>query len=288
MPTKRAIASVLGVVATTLVFVLVPEAVAAYGANLGPLRSPGEPAFIAAHRGDRAAAPENTIPAIDAALAGSRDFVEVDVQLTLDRAPVLIHDTTVDRTTDGTGRVADLTLEQIRRLDAGSWFGDAFAGTQVPIFGEFVDRLAAYSDSTALIELKGTWERGDIAELLRTIYLRGVQDRVVFASFTPGTLTELRAADPAIPRVYIRRILPLDPVAVAARYGAIAILTRPSALADAPDAVSTMHAAGLGLLLYTLNSEDRWHEALALGIDGIVTDKPSKLDRWLAATAPGT
>lgn len=288
MPTKRAIASALGVVSTTLVFVFVPEAIAAYGADLGPLRSPGEPAFIAAHRGDRAAAPENTIPAIDAALAGSRDFVEVDVRLTSDRAPVLIHDATVDRTTDGTGRLVDLTLEQVRRLDAGSWFGDEFAGTQVPIFGEFVDRLAAHPDSTALIELKGAWERDDIHGLLRTIYLHGVQDRVVFASFTPGTLTELRAADPVIPRVYIRRVLPLDPVRVAERYGAIALLTRPSALAAAPDAVETMHAAGLGLLLYTLNSEDRWNEALALGVDGIVTDKPSKLDAWLAATAPGT
>lgn len=288
MPTIRALVSVLGVVATTLVFGLVPEAVAAYGADLGPLRSPGQPAFIAAHRGDRAAAPENTIPAIDAALAGSRDFVEVDVRLTLDREPVLLHDATVDRTTDGAGRVADLTLEQVRALDAGSWFGAEFAGTQVPRFGEFLDRLAAFPDSAALIELKGSWVGEDIHGLLRSIYLRGVQDRVVFASFEPGTLTELRVADPVIPRVYIRRVLPLDPVAVAERYGAIAILTRPSALAAAPDAVATMHAAGLGLLLYTLNSEDRWNEALGLGVDGIVTDKPSKLDRWLAATAPGT
>lgn len=288
MPTTRALASALGVIASTLVLVLVPDALAAYGANLGPLRSPGEPAFIAAHRGDRSAAPENTLPAVDAALAGGRDFVEIDLQLTADGFPVLMHDATVDRTTDGTGRVRDLTLEQIRALDAGSWFAPEHAGTRVPLFSEFTARLAAWPDSTALIELKGRWEPADLGGVLRSIYLVGVQDRVVFAGFSPVTLRNLRLADPAIPRVFIRRVLPLDPVRIAQRYGAMAILTRPSAIEDAPDAVAQMHAAGLGLLLYTLNSEDRWQEALALGVDGIVTDEPSALDAWIAATAPGT
>lgn len=288
MPTPRALASTLGVIATTLVLVLVPDALVAYGANLGPLRSPGEPAFIAAHRGDRAEAPENTMPAIDAALRSGRDFVETDVRLTADGYPVLMHDETVDRTTDGSGRVQDLTLEQVRSLDAGSWFAVEYTGTPVPLFSEFAARLAASPESTALIELKGTWHAGDFGGLLRSIYLAGVQDRVVFASFSPVTLANVRFADPAIPRVIIRRVLPLDPVRLAERYGAMAIMTRPSALEDAPDAVAEMHAAGLGLLLYTLNSEDRWQEALALGVDGIVTDEPSELDAWIAVTAPGT
>ena len=86
----------------------------------------------------------------------------------------------------------------------------------------------------------------------------------------------------------IRQVLPHDPVAVAQRYGVIALMTRPSALEAQPDAVAAMHDAGLGVLLYTLNSEDRWNEALAWGVDGIVTDKPSTLDAWIADTAPGT
>ena len=68
----------------------------------------------------------------------------------------------------------------------------------------------------------------------------------------------------------------------------IAILTSPRSIESNPDLVAVMHEAGLGLLLYTLNSEERWSEALAFGVDGIVTDRPSELDSWIAETAPGT
>jgi glycerophosphoryl diester phosphodiesterase len=77
-------------------------------------------------------------------------------------------------------------------------------------------------------------------------------------------------------------------VRLAQFYGAIAILTSLESLERNPQAVELMHAAGLGILLYTLNSEKRWSEALAFGVDGIVTDKPSSLDKWLAETAPET
>ena len=109
---------------------------------LGDPRTPGDAAFIASHRGGGATAPENTLPAITAALAGGFDYVEVDVALTADRQPVLMHDATVDRTTDGHGRLAALTLAEVRALDAGSWFDPDFAGTQVPTLAEFLDVLA--------------------------------------------------------------------------------------------------------------------------------------------------
>jgi glycerophosphoryl diester phosphodiesterase len=285
----RVSAAALVTIASVAVLVLAPGATQAYAANLmGPLRAPGEPAFIAAHRGDRASAPENTVPAFEAAVAGGADFVEVDVQLTVDGYPVIIHDATVDRTTTGTGAVDDLTLAEIRTLDAGSWFAPQFAGVQVPMWGEFLDILTRAPEVTALVELKHTWTADDIETLIGGIYFRGLQDRIVFASFSTATVTALQETAPVIPRVLIRRVLPLDPVAVAQRYDVIAIMTRSSALTERPDAVGEMHAAGLGLLLYTLNNEERWVEALSYGVDGIVTDKPSALDAWIAQTAPGT
>lgn len=285
----RVSAAALVTIASVAVLVLAPGATQAYAANLmGPLRAPGEPAFIAAHRGDRASAPENTVPAFEAAVAGGVDFLEVDVQLTVDGYPVIIHDATVDRTTTGTGAVADLTLAEMRTLDAGSWFAPQFAGVQVPMWGEFLDILTRAPEVTALVELKHTWAADDIENLMSGIYFRGLQDRIVFASFSTATVTALHETAPVIPRVLIRRVLPLDPVAVAQRYDAIAIMTRSSALTERPDAVGEMHAAGLGLLLYTLNNEERWVEALGYGVDGIVTDKPSALDAWIAQTAPGT
>ena len=266
-----------------------PGARSAYAANLmGPLRAPGEAAFIAAHRGDRASAPENTVPAFESAVLSGSDFLETDVQLTADGYSVLMHDATVDRTTSGSGAVADLTLAELRTLDAGSWYDPAFAGIQVPLFDEFLDVLVDSPGVTALVELKYAWSADEVEKLMGGIYFRGVQNRIVFAAFSPGTLAALRTTDPAIPRVMIRRELPIDPVAVASRYDAIAIMTRASSLETNPDAVAEMHAAGLGLVLYTLNSEDRWGAALAHGVDGIVTDEPSALDQWIADTAPGT
>ncbi len=282
-------AAALLTIATVAVLVLAPGATSAYAANLmGPLRAPGEAAFIAAHRGDRTSAPENTVPAFQAAVVSGSSFIEADVQLTADGYPVLIHDDTVDRTTNGAGAVDALTVAEIRTLDAGSWFAPEFAGVQVPLWGEFLDTLVGAPEVTALVELKGDWGADGIETLLSGIYFRGLQDRIVFASFSAATMLELRDTAPLFPRVLIRRVLPLDPVAVAHRYDLIAIMTRSVALEERPDAVERMHAAGLGLLLYTLNSEERWGEALAYGVDGIVTDKPSALDAWIAQTAPGT
>ena len=287
-PVRRALASAVVTLALVAVLLLVPDAVRVYAKNImGALRAPGEPAFIAGHRGDRAEAPENTMPAFAAAFASGLEFVETDVQLTADGVPVLMHDETVDRTTDGTGAVADLTLDEIRALDAGSWYAPAFAGTRVPLFDEFLDALTA-TRQKALVELKGYWSNEGIRTVLDAIYLRGVQNRIVFASFNLTTVANLADAAPAIPRVIIKRDLPRDPVGLAQYYGAIAILTTPTSLENDPDAVHRMHESGLGVLVYTLNSEKRWSEALAYGVDGIVTDKPSKLDGWIAQTAPGT
>lgn len=276
-------------VATVLVMVLVPDAVQAYAPNMiGALRAPGEPAFVAGHRGDRADAPENTMPAFEAAFANGLSVVETDVQLTADGVPVLLHDPTVDRTTNGSGAISELTIDEVEKLDAGSWFDKSFRGTRIPKLGEFLDLLAATPHTKALIELKEYWTRDDIRGVLDAIYLRGVQNRVVFAGFHLGTISNLRDEAAAIPRVIIRRDLPADPVGLAAYYGAIAIMTSPWSLETYPDAVADMHAAGYGVLVYTLNSEKRWTEATSYGVDGIITDAPSKLDGWLAATAPGT
>ena len=219
-PIARASFAATLTVATVLVLVLVPDAVQAYAPNLiGALRTPGEPAFVAGHRGDRADAPENTLPAFEAAFASGLDVVETDVQLTADGFPVLLHDPTVDRTTNGSGAVANLTLDQVEALDAGSWFDKSFAGTRVPRLGEFLDLLAATPHKRALVELKDYWTRDDIRKILTDVYVRGVQNRIVFAGFHLGTIANLADVAPAIPRVIIRRDLPGNPVGLATSTG---------------------------------------------------------------------
>ena len=284
----RAVFAALTTIALVLIFVLNPDAALVYATNMfGSLRAPGEPAFIAGHRGDRAHFPENTIPALHGVLDSDFDFVETDIQLTVDSVPVLMHDETVDRTTNGVGPVASLTLEEIRSLDAGSWYSADYAYLQVPTLDEF---LAIFQNSKkkAMLELKGIWTPDQVRIVTALIYARGVQNRVIFEAFDFETLESLQSAAGIFPRVIIQRHLSADPVELASRYGAIAILTSPQSLEHNPGAVEDLHAAGLGIVLYTLNKKGRWSEALALGVDGIITDKPSSLDKWIAKNAPGT
>jgi glycerophosphoryl diester phosphodiesterase len=286
--TGRAIGAASATIALILVLILDPAAANVYATNMfGSLRAPGESAFIAGHRGDRSAAPENTIVALQAALDSTMEFVETDLQLSADGVPVLIHDPTVDRTTNGVGAVEDLTAAQLQGLDAGSWFAPEFAGATIPTLEEFLG-IFSHCRKKALLELKGFWTKDEVRIVVGLIYSKGVQDRVIFASFDFTTLRNLEAVGPAFPRVIIRRELPPDPVRLAEFYGAIAVLTSPGSVERAPEVVDLMHEAGLGILLYTLNKESRWTEALALGVDGIITDQPSALDKWLANTAPGT
>jgi glycerophosphoryl diester phosphodiesterase len=280
---RRAVFAAGTTVALVLIFVFDPNAALVYATNMfGALRAPGEPAFIAGHRGDRAHFPENTLPALQAVLESDFDFVETDVQLSSDGVPVIMHDESVERTTNGTGLVTELTLAQLKSLDAGAWYSKDFAGTQVPTLDEFFAILQS-SKKKAMVELKGIWTPEQVHTVTDLVYARSVQSRVIFEAFD-----SLKKAAPLFPRVLIQRYLPSDPVALATRFGAIAVLTSPASLETHPDAVEKLHAAGLGVILYTLNKKGKWSDAIGMGIDGIITDKPSSLDNWLAKNAPGT
>ncbi len=249
---------------------------------LGEPRTPGDRAFIASHRGGGATAPENTLPAIEAALAAGFDYVEVDVALTADRHPVLMHDATVDRTTDGHGRLSGLTLEQVRRLDAGGRFDPQYAGTPVPTFSEFLDLLAA-TDRRAIVELKGEWDAAAIAAAVAEVEARDLERRVAVSSFDARTLALARAASDVIPRLVILRTLPLDVVEAVAESGARGVIVDHRAIVQRPDAIDALHQAGMRVVVYTLNDDAQWDEVTGLGVDGIVTDDPGNLSRWQQA-----
>jgi glycerophosphoryl diester phosphodiesterase len=288
---RRGIIVSILIVGVVLALVLSPDSSRVEATGLfGGLRSPGEASFVAGHRGDRADAPENTMPALQAVLDGPMGFVETDIQLSKDRVPVLMHDTFVNRTTNGNGRVSDLTFTQLRKLDAGAWFSPEFAGTRIPTLEELLSALqarkAAGVEKRALLELKGYWtvdEASVVTDLIARYDLRAL---VIISSFDTSTLEHVRQVDPALPRAIITADLPNDPVGFAKLYGAIAIITNHAAVEADPWVVDRLHRAGLGVVLYTLNSKASWQAALDLGVDGVITDRPNRLDRWLvAATA---
>ncbi len=284
---RRATAVILLAAFASGVLVLSPDSSNVLASSLfGVIRSPGDAAFVASHRGDRKVAPENTLPAFESAIQAGARFVETDVQLTSDGVPVLMHDRTIDRTTNGTGKVGDLAFSQLEGLDAGSWFSPEFAGTRIPTLEQLLSRLSEQASSAqpvrALIELKGFWsaeEAGLVTSMIERFELSGL---VVLMSFDAVTLDNARIADESIPRAILMKELPSDPVGFAELYGAIAIITSAEAIGADRWAVDRIHRSGLAVLVYTLNSKSSWNLAISLGVDGIITDRPSPLMNWMA------
>jgi glycerophosphoryl diester phosphodiesterase len=153
---------------------------------------PAQPLVIA-HAACKGHAPENTLAGIRAALALGADAIEIDVHCTADRVPVLCHDATVDRTTDGTGAIADLTLEWIRALDAGCRvFDGRFAGERIPTLAETLDLTRGRC--LLIIEIKAQGIEREVVEAIG-----GATDDVMAWSFQPGVVQRMRELAPAVP-----------------------------------------------------------------------------------------
>jgi len=232
------------------------------------------PAVIA-HRGASAYAPENTLAAFKLALQQGADAIELDAKLSVDGQVVVIHDQTVDRTTLGSGRVKNLRLNELRRLDAGSHFDITFQGEPIPTLEEV---FRAVGQLTYInVELTNYSSLNDnlpekVAELVRQYRL---QQRVIFSSFNPIAL------------VRIRRQIPEAPIGLLATPGRTGILARSwvgcllkyqSLNVETNDAsadlVKRIHRQGRRVFAYTSNSEDNLRRLFELSIDGVFTDDP--------------
>ncbi len=251
---------------------------------LGALRSPGEVGIVLSHRGDMGSAPENTIAAFERAITMGEIVLETDIQLTADDVPILMHDWTVDRTTNGSGPVWEHTYDELARLDAGGWYAPEFAGTRVPTLAQFL-ALIQPSGARAILELKGSWTNQQAAIVGSLIDRHGVRDRVVVASFSLPTLQALSEAAPDVPRILISREVNGDPAVLASLSGAVAIIVSEAFITSRPEVVSRIHSAGLGVMVYTMNTDASWELAIALGVDGIITDNPREFVAWADRTA---
>jgi glycerophosphoryl diester phosphodiesterase len=200
-----------------------------------------------AHRGYSAVAPENTLPAFAAAGPAGATLVEFDVRTTADGVPVVIHDRTVDRTTNGTGAVGELTIDEIRALDAGSWFSPAYAGVRVPLLAEVLDLAGG---SRLLLEIKPPATLEQVKVILALIADRGLLGRTVVQSFDPEILRMVRDVAPDV-------------------------------LGD-PATVVALTGAGVAILPWTANDMGRWPELIRAGAAGIISDRTGEVTGWLA------
>jgi glycerophosphoryl diester phosphodiesterase len=154
---------------------------------------------ILAHRGFSAAAPENTLAAFRSAIEAGADGFELDVHMTKDGELVVIHDETVDRTTNGTGWIKDLTLVEIKRLDAGSWYSSQFTDERIPTLREVLD-LIKDSNHTVNIELKNNLIAYPKLEekVLREVDRADMEKRVVLSSFNHTSIYNLHLLRPTV------------------------------------------------------------------------------------------
>jgi glycerophosphoryl diester phosphodiesterase len=235
-----------------------------------------------AHRGDSARLPEQTLAAFAAAAAHGVDMLELDVRRSRDGHLVLMHDATVDRTTTGTGRVDSLSLAELRRLDAGSWFGPAFTGEQVPT----LDDVLALAETTGValcIEVKGETaaaQRELALVLAQTIRDRDRLDRDVLASFDHEALGH--AAHEVAGLVTAPDRLPehgpsvVESLIEQARVSRARIVQHHHAYLDA-DVVARLHGAGLAVWAWPTTTSEEIATALSCGVDAIMGDDAAAL-----------
>lgn len=244
-----------------------------------PPPRPAEAPRVVAHRGASAIAPENTVAALrEAARLGAR-WVEVDVSLLGDGTAVLMHDPTLDRTTDAAGPLAARALDDLGGLDAGSWFADAFAGERVATLDAALDAVLAL-DLSINLELKPHGAPGDAlaGAVAAALAARPALDgRVVASSFEHAALSALRERAPATPLAPLYGAPAGDWRETAAALGAEALHCH-HAQVDA-SLIAAAHDADLAVRVYTVNEPTLVAALAEAGLDAVFTDVP---DRFLA------
>lgn len=249
--------------------------------------SPDDQVTVIAHRGASADAPENTLPAIDLGADVRADFVEIDVQMTSDGELVVIHDTTLARTTDvetqyptrAPWNVGDFTLAEIRTLDAGLWFGEEFTGTKVPTLQEVLDTLRGRAGLLLEVKSPGLYPgigEAIVAELDGEGWLKADarSGRLVVQSFDWEFMEAFNQLAPQVPAGLLGGP---PPEAEIAELSTWADQINPNHRRITADFVETVHEYGMVTWPYTVDDPQRMRELVALDVDGIITNRPALL-----------
>jgi glycerophosphoryl diester phosphodiesterase len=248
------------------VAVAAPERVAA-GDNF-QTRTP----LIIAHRGGRKWAPENTLAAFKRSVDAHVDGVELDIHRCKTGELVVIHDETLERTTNGAGFVKDKTLKELKSLDAGSWYKPEFKDERLPLLSEVFDLVDGRC--TVNVEIKDipVAYPGIDDALIELLSHYKYPDKIIVSSFDHAILKSFHAKAPQYKIGFLDAAIPAGFGAYAHLVGATA--WNPEYAALRPDAVNDAHAAGLKVYTWTVNKPEEWNNLKRMGVDGIITDDP--------------
>ncbi len=238
---------------------------------------------VIAHRGANRVAPQNTMDAFKNAIKFEADGFETDVHMTSDGVPVICHNYTVDKTSDGKGEIAKRTLEQLRNLDFGAYFHPSFKGTKIPTLDEFLSLSARARIKVLNIEIKSPLDKNyTIADkIIEAVKAHGLFEQLIISSFDPDLLVYIKDVDEACKTGYLyspersityKQVLGHE-VGFAKSIGADAI--HPFRAFVKKSVVDEAHANGIMVNPWTVNKEKDIKKLVAMGVDGIITDVPN-------------
>ncbi|NKE71740.1 glycerophosphodiester phosphodiesterase [Candidatus Manganitrophus noduliformans] len=231
--------------------------------------------IIWAHRGASGHAPENTLVAFQKAMAMGADGIECDLRESREGDLVVFHDPTIKRLTGQSGRVVDLTLSELKRLDIGSWFSPSFAKQTVLTAAELIDKIPP--PFLLNLEIKAASPQ----KVVDLIQKKGIVDRVIVSSFDHILLKKVRSLHPTLPIGYLVDREPLKKILQEARR-LEAVSIHLASKRVTPDLIEIAHKEGFKVYAYTVNEPSQMNLFMGMGIDGLFTNYPDRLAEVLS------
>ena len=235
--------------------------------------------LISAHRGALTLAPENTLQSYEYAFAFGVPLIEVDIQQTKDGKFVALHDSTVDRTTNGTGRVSGMSLATLRSLDAGSWFSPEFAGVKVPTLRQALE-FGRTRGASFQLELKGRPTAQQLDDFLNRVRWVDMVSRVRVIGFDEETIGQVRAKEPVIATGIIDFSGEPRPAEAVLPYGSTYVIGVGSVTQAR---AARWRAAGLEVRPWTVNTVEGWSRMAYDDAGPVITDRPVRYLSWARA-----
>jgi len=240
-----------------------------------------DPFVIIGHRGMPSSCPENTIVSQVVARRAGTQWIEDDTQPSKDNVPFVLHDSTVDRTTNGKGAIRNLTYAQLKALDAGSWFHPIFAGTRLPTLAEQLEDLQV-NGGNLLLEIKGSHSYSEVKDIIDLIKKYNMSQRVLVQSFDRPSIEYSFQIAPEIPIGLLCNVED-DPVSTCKKMHLAAYNPDFGSLVKRAEVVEQLHKIGVIIFTWTPDTAADWATMKKLGVDGVITNKATHLQGWVSA-----
>jgi len=230
--------------------------------------------IIIAHRGDKMHAPENTLAAFKLAAENGADAIEFDVKLTVDGRVIALHDQTVNRTTNGTGRISHLPFAVVRDLDAGTWFSETFRGESIPTLDEVFETVGKRLLINIELTNYATPFDNLVPKVVDSVKKHGLKNLTLFSSFIARNLQMTRSLLPEVPRGILCMRGKLGSWGRNFTWRGDYFALHPNLTDVTASLVARVQAAGKRVHAWTVNSEEDLKRMIGLGVDAIITDDP--------------